>query len=497
MAIDVREADVDLDDVPRRFVDGSNVHEAIAWLHDPQGYPVPIVLAELGGICVRAEGRELRREIAIVERAVSMTIDPFPWNEVEEFAAALSGQGLRLITARPPDDEDGRPTMTFDFERMREQTRVGVLHEMACLEEVAWGHGRDLPTIVDGRVGRFYRCGLSRYDVIGVIKQQRADYLHPEGWRVLYELQPGHRTPAFVLPSKHLEVVSWYLKLDGADGELPNWGIDGVLRRDQLHGKPLSLTAHDIQDPSVVDLSSLAAVPSLQRFVVATIFRQLVEDRTGSAAQAGLIYLVTLDELNRFAPRGDDFILAIDEALAQNPFTQATFLSAHGTKEGLHLHRKQPDPMVYFQQGADVFKKHEARQKRLRLVMGACHAGSTIVPLRDLLPMCVTRYTAFQGEPSAGNVSEMIASVVGNKIDLFEDIQDAVETGTVEYKSGMKPSEVLEQLITPALDAHKDDPGRFIKGTNQGGYLFDFIRDKAGKWHEVYTSGEDGPTDRP
>jgi len=27
--------------------------------------------------------------------------------------------------------------------------------------------------------------------------------------------------------------------------------------------------------------------------------------------------------------------------------------------------------------------------------------------------------------------------------------------------------------------------------------LFDFIRDKAGKWHEVYTSGEDGPTDRP
>lgn len=224
-AIDVREADVDLDEVPRRFVDGSNVHEAIAWLQDPQGYPVPIVLAELGGVCVRAEGRELRREFAIVERAVSMTIDPFPWNEVEEFAAALSSHGLRLIPARPPDDEDGTPTMTFDFERMREQTRVGVLHEMACLEEVAWGHCRDLPTIVDGRVGRFHRCGLSEYDVIGVIKQQRADYLHPEGWRVLYELQPGHRTPAFVLPSKHLEVVSWYLKLDGADGELPNWGI--------------------------------------------------------------------------------------------------------------------------------------------------------------------------------------------------------------------------------------------------------------------------------
>jgi hypothetical protein len=224
-AVDVRQAQVDLDDVPRRFVDGSNVHEAVAWLRDPIGYPVPVVLAELGGVCVRADGRELKREFAIVERAVSMTVDPFPWNEVEEFAAALSEHGLRLIAARPPDDEDGRPTMTFDFERMREQTRVSVLHEMACLEEAAWGHDREVPTIVDGRVGRFHRCGLSRYDVIGVIKQQRADYLHAEGWRVLYELQPGQRTPAFVLPSKHLEVVSWYLKLDGADGELPNWGI--------------------------------------------------------------------------------------------------------------------------------------------------------------------------------------------------------------------------------------------------------------------------------
>lgn len=102
---------------------------------------------------------------------------------------------------------------------------------------------------------------------------------------------------------------------------------DGVLRRDQLHGKPLSLTAHDIQDPSVVDLSSLAAVPSLQRFVVATIFRQLVEDRTGSAAQAGLIYLVTLDELNRFAPRGShDPITQLIEQVAAEMRSQGIIL---------------------------------------------------------------------------------------------------------------------------------------------------------------------------
>jgi DNA helicase HerA-like ATPase len=53
-----------------------------------------------------------------------------------------------------------------------------------------------------------------------------------------------------------------------------------------------------------VDLAALAGEMELQRFIVATIFRQLVEARAGANAVSGLVYLVTLDELNRFAPRG-------------------------------------------------------------------------------------------------------------------------------------------------------------------------------------------------
>jgi DNA helicase HerA-like ATPase len=77
----------------------------------------------------------------------------------------------------------------------------------------------------------------------------------------------------------------------------------------------------------VVDLSSLARVPALQRFVVATIFRQLVDDRTGSAAQKGLVYLVTLDELNRFAPRGGkDPITGLIETVASEMRSQGIIL---------------------------------------------------------------------------------------------------------------------------------------------------------------------------
>jgi hypothetical protein len=42
---------------------------------------------------------------------------------------------------------------------------------------------------------------------------------------VFYDLEPGQRTPAFRLASQSLPVVSWFLKLDGARGALPNWGI--------------------------------------------------------------------------------------------------------------------------------------------------------------------------------------------------------------------------------------------------------------------------------
>jgi hypothetical protein len=102
---------------------------------------------------------------------------------------------------------------------------------------------------------------------------------------------------------------------------------NGVLRRDSKQGRPLEVTARDSRDPIVVDLNGLSAVPSLQRFVVATIFRQLVDERTGSHAQRGLVYLVTLDELNRFAPRGShDPITELIERVAAEMRSQGIIL---------------------------------------------------------------------------------------------------------------------------------------------------------------------------
>jgi hypothetical protein len=211
--------------VPRRFIDGCHSGETVAWLQDAAHHPIPVRLAEIGGVCMRIEGRSLRREFALVERVVSLIVDPFPWHEIETFADALAGMNLRLLPATLPKIDEERRGLTYDFERMREQTRVRSQYEMEVLEELVLCQDPDTPSLIDGRLGRMQQRELSAYDIIGVIKQQRENYLHPQGWQVLYSLEPGQRTPAFRLPSKHLPVVSWYLKLDGARGAMPNWGI--------------------------------------------------------------------------------------------------------------------------------------------------------------------------------------------------------------------------------------------------------------------------------
>ncbi|WP_020471384.1 ATP-binding protein [Zavarzinella formosa] len=102
---------------------------------------------------------------------------------------------------------------------------------------------------------------------------------------------------------------------------------EGVLRRTDNDGKPLDVRTKDTRDPYVIDLSALAGVKELQRFVVAALFDQLVAERTGSKVQRGLVYLVMLDELNRFAPRGaKDPVTELIERVAAEMRSQGIIL---------------------------------------------------------------------------------------------------------------------------------------------------------------------------
>jgi hypothetical protein len=219
---------IDWGEAPQRFVDGCHVGHTIAWLQDADGHPVPLMLAEIGGVCLERDGRELRRAFQVVERVVALVVDPFPWHEVEDFAAALASSGFRLLTASLWRGESGTDwAASYDFEAMRKKVQNRSNYEMEVLEEVALCQHAEVPTVVDGRLEPRINSEkrLQRCPIVGVIKQQRKGYLHPRGWKVYYHLEPGQRTPAFLIQSKSVPVVSWYLKLDGAYGALPNWGV--------------------------------------------------------------------------------------------------------------------------------------------------------------------------------------------------------------------------------------------------------------------------------
>jgi uncharacterized protein len=102
---------------------------------------------------------------------------------------------------------------------------------------------------------------------------------------------------------------------------------DGVLRKDDPKGEPLVLPKAGVPGPVVIDLFGIRLAHSLQRFVVAAVFHQLIQNRSGTKAVDGLRYVVTLDELNKFAPKvGSDPITRKIEEVAAEMRSQGVIL---------------------------------------------------------------------------------------------------------------------------------------------------------------------------
>lgn len=222
---------------PVRFIDGSIYSQPVLCLRAPVGWPVPILVAEVGAVALRLDGRRFTRTFALVERLLSFVADPFPWAEVEAFAGAVRndpGLEARLVPANMPSAKGTPPVPPncFDYELMRHQAYSRCEQDMYTAERLALAADPTVPTLVDGKLaGRIgERAVKARPLVVGIVKRTAPD-LHPEGWRVLLDLRPGQRTPVFKLTGKVKEkladmpTASWFLKLAGGPRLAPNWGF--------------------------------------------------------------------------------------------------------------------------------------------------------------------------------------------------------------------------------------------------------------------------------
>ena len=128
---------------------------------------------------------------------------------------------MTLLPAEPPG---GQPS--YDLELMRKAAQNRSLTEMTALERDAVLLDSSQPTIVDGRLEpRLGGPEQANWPVFGVVKSHHRLYLHGLGMQVLYRLEPGQRTPVFLLDKPPLPVVTWYVRLEGGPGTMPNWGI--------------------------------------------------------------------------------------------------------------------------------------------------------------------------------------------------------------------------------------------------------------------------------
>lgn len=220
-------------EAPVRFIDGSQNGQPVLSLSvRGRGWPIPLFLAQVGAVALRLVGRHFVREFVACEQCLSFVADPFPWAEVERFAAALwndPGIRLRVLPANlPPAGYN-----PFDYEVMRGQARARARaqQEMTTLERLALAADRTVPTLVDGPLSRVTGSPPAGSPlVVGVAKLQSVSYLHDPGWRTLLGLRPGQRTPVFHIAGmgggrqSDLAVASWYLKLAGGPRLAPNWG---------------------------------------------------------------------------------------------------------------------------------------------------------------------------------------------------------------------------------------------------------------------------------
>ena len=100
---------------------------------------------------------------------------------------------------------------------------------------------------------------------------------------------------------------------------------DGMLRRNKAHGKPLTMPGGEVDGPLVIDLFGVKD-EKMKRFVVAAVLHQLVEMRSKAPVE-GLRYVIALDELNRFAPKGgSDPITDMIERIAAEMRSQGIIL---------------------------------------------------------------------------------------------------------------------------------------------------------------------------
>jgi len=207
-------------DVPVRFIDGSIASKTVGSIVVGLRRR-PIIAAAVAAAALELEGRVLRRGAGVETRKVlCLYSDGIAREDMAEAAHALASIGVELLD---------RPTESVppDFDSMRRGARQLAMQAMEEAERRVLLADLSTPALVDGLLERRLATVPSHdVAVTGLVKRQMASYLPPDRQELTYGLQPGERTPAFVLRTvQHVDLVNTYVRLSAQSGASPSYGV--------------------------------------------------------------------------------------------------------------------------------------------------------------------------------------------------------------------------------------------------------------------------------
>ena len=206
------------DDCPVRFIDGSIRSKTVGSIVVGMRRR-PLIAAAVSAAALELDGRSLRRGLgARTAKVLAVHSNGIDEADLRDAFHALDAVDVKLLTSEV--EAQG------DFDTLRRTTRSIAMLAMEEAERDVMLAEMTKPTLMDGLLER--RLAAQKHDVpvIGLVKRQMATYL-PAGLQELtYSLQPGERTPAFVLDTpQHVTLVNTYVRLSSQTGASPSYGV--------------------------------------------------------------------------------------------------------------------------------------------------------------------------------------------------------------------------------------------------------------------------------
>lgn len=205
--------------LPVRFIDGTIVSRLAGSL-TVDGRQRPLIASSIAAAALELHDHTLSRAPgAIAKLVVSVYRDGIDPAVLAHAADLLRENGFTLLLR----DMDSGPR---DFDTLRMSTRNRAMDEMEACERNVLLRSPSVPTLVDGLLERrLVRVADKAIPVTGLVKRHAATYLPGDLQEMLYQMQPGQRSPAFVMEIDNVPLANIYLRLASPAGASPSYGV--------------------------------------------------------------------------------------------------------------------------------------------------------------------------------------------------------------------------------------------------------------------------------